>query len=1002
MTEKGSNIYLACLYNSKQAASTYTAQGWTIEHWRNDLSQPSPEVLLLFPDDQGQFPLLPNSPLEQTDLVAVIPDTAPEVTWKNAIEKGLTHAYPEALIRNSSILERLLNRVSSAPSALSATSEKISPAPSFKSSEVEKLERENLRLRTLVENEHDAVMIFNTGGEITYCSKSVNRFLGYNSSELTGKNGYDLIHPDDVSLLHQRLEPLLDGREESVQSRHRSKNRDGSYSWVLATLRDERDTPGIEGVIAHFKNVQREEEAVQRLQEINDRFRYASRATMDVIWDWNVVKQHLEWGENFDQIFGLGASQHPTLDKWEKRIHPEDRLRISKEFRSLEKSDQDYWKSNYRFFRADGSIAQVTDRGYVVRNSEGETLRIIGVMRDVTQQKKDQERLRNQEEKFRNLFEESLVGVGMLALKDGHFLDVNQALINALGFTREELLQLTYFDLIPSSEHSQHSKAWEQFRQKGQFGPLQEEFLRKDREKSNVIISGFTAETDDKQQVGWLHILDMSPLEKTNLALQQVQQRFQYYIENASDTLIILNSDQSLQYISPNVEQLFGYSPTDLQDIDPVELIFPEDLENISEAFQKGLRELGSSHRIRFQLYHKNGPLVWVEANGRFMRDTDNQLQAHILLRRIETDAQQENRLNMLATVADKTTNAVIIADAQERIEWVNDSFTRNSGYSLQEVRGKTPADVVHGPESTTRYKNHILPLLQKGVPFQVETINYSKDGEKYWIESFVSPIYDSAGDLSHYIAIENNITQRKLDEIARSEALERSREQNKRMENFTRILSHNFRSYGTNILGLARELDYLEQSELGKELIDHLQNSAEQLLSALDNLSQVLKVQQDKDLPRQWIALRDVLQNIRQVLSREIKESGAYFKAHFSESLSINFYPPYIYSIFQNMLSNAIRYSHPDRSPRVDIYAEIRDDFLYLTFQDNGLGIDLEKHGEELFGMYKTFHNHPESNGLGLHLVKTQVESQKGTIEVESTVGKGTAFTIIIPHNPT
>jgi len=103
MSEKGSNIYLACLYNSKQVASTYSAQGWTIEHWRNDLSQPSPEVLLLFPDDQGQFPLPPNSPLEQPILVAVIPDTAPEVTWKNAIEEGLTHTYPESLIRNSSI-----------------------------------------------------------------------------------------------------------------------------------------------------------------------------------------------------------------------------------------------------------------------------------------------------------------------------------------------------------------------------------------------------------------------------------------------------------------------------------------------------------------------------------------------------------------------------------------------------------------------------------------------------------------------------------------------------------------------------------------------------------------------------------------------------------------------------------------------------------------------------------------------------------------------------------
>lgn len=999
MTEKGSNTRLACLCNRKPAEPYFSAAGWIIEHWQASPLKQEAEVLLLFPDYQGRFPLPLPSPARHPAIVAIIPDHAPNYLWEKALEQGITHVYPEAVIRDSSSLQRILDQV--ALSALEPVSTQAKTSPHSPKTEIERLERENLRLRALLDNEHDAVMIFESGGEISYCSDSVHHFLGYNSGEITGKNGYELLHPDDIPLLLQRLEPLLDGREKTIQSRHRSKNRDGGYSWVLATISDERQTPGIEGVVAHFKNVQREEEAIQRLKEINDRFRYASRATMDVIWDWDVLNQHLEWGENFDQIFGLENSQHPSLDGWEKRIHPEDRQRVSKEFRNLVKTKQDYWKSSYRFFRADGSIAQVKDRGYVVHNAQGETHRIIGVMRDVSQQMEDRERLRKQEEKFRNLFEESLVGVGMLALKDGRFLDVNQALINALGYPKEELLQLSYFDLIPHAEHSQDSEAWDLFGHKGQFGPLQKEFIRKDLERSNVIISGFTAETDDKQQVGWLHILDMSPLEKTNLALQEVQQRFQYYIENASDTLIILNSGQSLQYISPNVEQLFGYNPKDLKDQDLMDLVYTEDVENLTEAFQKGLRELGSSQRVRFQLYHKKGPLVWVEANGRFMRDTENQLQAHILLRRIETDIQQENRLNMLATVADKTTNSVIIADAQERIEWVNDSFTRYSGYSLQEVRGKTPSDIVHGPESTSRYENHILPLLQKGVPFQVETINYSKSGEKYWIESFVSPIYDTAGNLSHYIAIENNITQRKLDEIARSEALELSREQNKRMESFTHILSHNFRSYGTNILGLAHELDHLEQTDLGRELIQHLQNSAEQLLSALDNLSQVLKVQQVKELPRQWIALRDVLQNIMQVLAANMKESGAYFKPHFSESLSIYFYPPYLYSIFQNMLTNAIRYRHPDRSPRVDIYAEIQDNFLYLTFQDNGLGIDLEKHGKELFGMYKTFHNHPESNGLGLHLVKTQVEAQNGTIKVESTPGEGTAFTLIIPHNP-
>ena len=98
--------------------------------------------------------------------------------------------------------------------------------------------------------------------------------------------------------------------------------------------------------------------------------------------------------------------------------------------------------------------------------------------------------------------------------------------------------------------------------------------------------------------------------------------------------------------------------------------------------------------------------------------------------------------------------------------------------------------------------------------------------------------------------------------------------------------------------------------------------------------------------------------------------------------------------------MTNAINYREPSRQLRITIATKVEDNKLFMTFKDNGIGIDLEKNNDKIFGLYQRFHNYPESKGLGLYLVKSQVESMGGTISVESNVGKGTTFTIVFKYN--
>ena len=115
-----------------------------------------------------------------------------------------------------------------------------------------------------------------------------------------------------------------------------------------------------------------------------------------------------------------------------------------------------------------------------------------------------------------------------------------------------------------------------------------------------------------------------------------------------------------------------------------------------------------------------------------------------------------------------------------------------------------------------------------------------------------------------------------------------------------------------------------------------------------------------------------------------------------FSKIPTIQYHKTYLESIFLNLITNAIKYRSPERDPVIHLKTDIINDRIRLSFTDNGLGIDLGKHGHKLFGLNKTFHRHPDAKGVGLYLTKIQVETMGGHIYAESEVGKGTVFTII------
>lgn len=354
-----------------------------------------------------------------------------------------------------------------------------------------------------------------------------------------------------------------------------------------------------------------------------------------------------------------------------------------------------------------------------------------------------------------------------------------------------------------------------------------------------------------------------------------------------------------------------------------------------------------------------------------------------------------------LSLVASKTTNGVLITDNKGKIEWVNNSFEILTGYSLSEIIGQDPSDFLYGPETQEDVLEHIRRMLSLLVPFSAEFINYKKNGGHVWIALDITPILNDNGELSKFINIYTDVTDRKQAEIRLLQLSDNLFKQNRDLQQFTYIVSHNLRAPVANVVGLTKMLQKLDKnSPQYNTALTNLDKSAVRLDTVIKDLSKILSVKsegQDGDLNEETDTV-NVAELITEVL-QSLQENLATVNAQVQLSLAADVYletkRAYIYSIIHNLLTNAIKYRSSDRTLHILLESVAVDNQIIIKVKDNGSGMDMDKVKPHLFKLYKRFHSHVEGKGLGLYLVKSQVEALNGQIEVESEIGVGTEFRI-------
>ncbi len=281
------------------------------------------------------------------------------------------------------------------------------------------------------------------------------------------------------------------------------------------------------------------------------------------------------------------------------------------------------------------------------------------------------------------------------------------------------------------------------------------------------------------------------------------------------------------------------------------------------------------------------------------------------------------------------------------------------------------------------------------GTPFNTEIKMVTANKRVFWVRAIGKPVYNENKDIIGIRGVFQDIDEVKKKELRLQRSIDIIASQNSRLFNFAHIVSHNLRSHTSNLSLLVQLIEGIESPEEKINLIKEIKQISHSLNITIEHLNEIVAIHSNKDQEKKTIKFQDSLHLVTNSIGQMITTSKTQILSDFDELLQIEYIPAYLESILLNLITNAIKYKHQERDPVITIKTYIANNKKYLTFSDNGRGIDMKLFKDKIFGMYKTFHYNEDAVGIGLFLTKNQVESLNGKITVESEVDKGTTFII-------
>lgn len=448
---------------------------------------------------------------------------------------------------------------------------------------------------------------------------------------------------------------------------------------------------------------------------------------------------------------------------------------------------------------------------------------------------------------------------------------------------------------------------------------------------------------------------------------------------------------------------LMGYTSKELTHKKIKTLIHGDDLAADAKDFKRLLKnEIREFSSVR-RYVNKNEEVIWANAIVSPLWDEGEPPSNHIIIvdditkqvayeeQLIASQKHIEGLINSIegivweAAIHENFANTFVSSKVYEILGYTQEEWSSELGFFLKKIYHE---DI----ERVMRYLENEL-FLRKHHEYEYRIA--AKDGSIIWIrDSFT--IVPSLEKPEKLRGIMMDITAIKEAEETLHQSYELVNEQNKRLLNFSYIVSHNLRSHASNIDGITALISNAETDEERNEMISLLRKVVVNLNDTLYNLNNIVNIHTTINMVREPLNLLEYVNNAIQTQEAQIVNKQAEIINDVPADVFVYFNKAYLESVLLNLISNALRYSHALRRPVIKITCVPNGSGYMFSISDNGVGIDLSKNGEKLFGLNQTFHGNSDARGFGLFITKNQIEAMGDKIEVESTLGEGTTFKIM------
>lgn len=366
--------------------------------------------------------------------------------------------------------------------------------------------------------------------------------------------------------------------------------------------------------------------------------------------------------------------------------------------------------------------------------------------------------------------------------------------------------------------------------------------------------------------------------------------------------------------------------------------------------------------------------------------------------RRLEKE-RKESEAN-LKTIFNNTDTAYILFNPQQQIV----SCNYQASLFAKELFGKP---VKEGAYAADYFSVKRMPFINEAFKNAVngeitsyENSFFSQNDEVKWYYSRWFGTMDEERKNHGVMLSINDITERKLAELERVKITQDILQRNTALEQFAYIVSHNLRAPVANIIALSDSLISWEGQgdEQKATFIKALNVSSKKLDDVVHDLNHILRISQRINEKMEIVYFQQVVEDVIAALNREIASEKVVIKTDFAAAMNIYTLKSYLYNIFFSIIHNSILFKKPQEAPVIKISSHVEGTNIAVSFTDNGKGIDLEKYGNKIFGLYQRFDPSVDGRGVSLCMAKTQVETLGGTIAVHSAVNNGATFTILLP----